>query len=145
MSPVLLALAVTFAAPAPKDPPKKDIDPLLGEWVAVKAEKAGMPLPIGPDGMSIEFKPDGKVVIKESMTAPPECGYTTDPKKDPAEFDIMLPAAGRKAANMTGIYKVEGDTLIVCLSVGGGRPTKFESAAGQANLLMTLKRVKTKD
>ena len=142
---LLTALALTVAAPAPKEPPKKDANPLLGEWVGEKAEAAGMPLPVPAGGVSMEIKPDGTMVMKEGSKAPEEVGYTTNPKKDPHEIDLTPPAAGGKAMTMLGIYKVEGDTLTLCLAAAGGRPTKFEPAAGQATILMTFKRTKKKD
>jgi uncharacterized protein (TIGR03067 family) len=142
---LLTALALSVAAPGPKDPPKKDTNPLLGEWTGEKAETGGMPLPVPVGGMTMEFKPDGKVVMTDAGKPPEEAGYTADPKKDPHEIDLTQPMAGGKVMKMLGIYKVDGDTLTLCLGVVGERPTKFESAAGQATLLMTFKRAKKKD
>jgi uncharacterized protein (TIGR03067 family) len=145
MNPILLALALTVAAPGPKDPPKKDVDPLLGQWVGEKAETGGMPLPVPVGGMSMEFKPDGKLVMTDGGKPPEEAGYKADPKKDPHEIDVVPPAAGGKVMTMLGIYKVDGDSLTLCLAAAGERPTKFESAAGQATILLTFKRAKKKD
>jgi hypothetical protein len=41
-----------------------------------------------------------------------------------------------------GIYKIDGDTLTMCLSPTGERPAKFESTAGGQTILMTFKRMK---
>ena len=140
---LLTTLALVLGAPGPKDPPKKDTDPLLGAWVAETAETGGMALPVG--GMTLEFKADGKVVMADGGKPPEEGRYTADRKKDPPEIDVDAPVAGGKVMTMPGIYKVEGDTLTLCLAAAGGRPTKFESAAGQAALLLTFKRAKTKE
>jgi uncharacterized protein (TIGR03067 family) len=142
---VLTALALAIGAPGPKDPPKKDVNPLLGEWVGEKAETGGMPLPVPAGGMTMDFQPDGKLMIKDSGKPPEEAGYTADSKKDPHEIDLMPPAAGGKTMTMLGIYKVDGDTLTLCLAATGTRPTKFESAAGQPTILMTFKRAKKKE
>jgi uncharacterized protein (TIGR03067 family) len=142
---LLTALALVAGAPAAKDPPKKDTNPLLGEWTGEKAETGGMPLPVPVGGMTMEFKPDGKVVMTDAGKPPEEGGYKADPKKDPHEIDIVPPAAGGKVMTMLGIYKVDGDTLTVCLAAAGERPKKFESAAGQATLLLTFKRAKKKE
>jgi uncharacterized protein (TIGR03067 family) len=126
------------AAPGPKNPPKKDVDPLLGQWVGAKFELGGLPFPVPAGGVFVEFRADGKVVSREGVNAPEEDGYTADPKKDPAEIDIRQSAKG--GPTLHGIYKVEGDTLTLCLVVDGKRPTKFESAAGGATILMIFRR-----
>jgi uncharacterized protein (TIGR03067 family) len=146
MTPALLALALVVAAPAPKDKDtKKDGLLLVGEWVGEKAEVAGMPLPAPVSEMRMEFKADGKAVLRDGAKPAEEASYTADPKKDPAEIDLTPPPTGGKAETLLGIYKVEGDTLTLCLAAAGGRPTKFESAAGSANMLLTFKRAKKKD
>jgi uncharacterized protein (TIGR03067 family) len=142
MTPALLALAVAVAAPAAKDPPKKDPPTIVGEWLGEKAEAGGKPLPVPPGGVTMEFTADGKVVIKEGPKPPVTGEYTADPKKAPAEIELT-PAKG-KDITLVGIYKVEGDALTLCLGVGGKRPDKFESPAGSEYMLMTFKRAKPK-
>ena len=144
MNPVLLALAVSLSAPAAKDAPKKDPPSIVGEWVGEKAEASGMPLPVPAGGVTMEFLADGKVIIREGTKAPEDASYTADPKKSPAEIDLT-PSAKAKEITFAGIYKIEGETLTLCLGIGGKRPDKFESPAGSDCMLMTLKRAKKKD
>jgi uncharacterized protein (TIGR03067 family) len=143
MNPVLLALAVSLSAPAAKEAPKKDPPALLGEWVGEKAEAAGMPLPVPPGGITMEFTADGRLVTREGTKPPEESAYTHDPKKAPAEIDIT-PPRGAKDMTFIGIYKVEGDTLTLCLGIAGKRPAKFESQVGSDSMLMTFKRAPKK-
>ena len=144
MNPVLLALAVTLSAPAAKEAPKKDPPTIVGEWAGEKAEAGGKPLPVPPGGITMEFLADGKVVIREGPKPAETAQYTADPKKSPAEIDLN-PSDKAKGLTFVGIYKIEGDTLTICLGVGGKRPAKFESPAGSDSMLMTLKRTKKKD
>jgi uncharacterized protein (TIGR03067 family) len=111
MNPVLLVLAVSLAAPGPKEPPKKDVDPLHGEWVIEKAEISEQPFPVRAGEWTMEFKAGGKLISRERANAPEEWEYTANPKKDPPEIDI-IPAARRKSPNMIGIYKVEVCTFV---------------------------------
>ena len=141
MTPALLALAVAVAAPAAKDPPRKDPPTIVGEWAGEKAEAGSMPLPVPPGGITMEFAADGKVVIREGAKPPVTGEYTADPKKAPAEIDLT-PSAKGKDITLVGIYKVEGDTLTLCLGVGGKRPNTFESPAGSQVILLTFKRAK---
>jgi uncharacterized protein (TIGR03067 family) len=71
--------------------------------------------------------------------------FTIDAKKSPATLDFAADGTVGKGLTIAGIYKVEGDTLTVCLAIGDTRPEKFESPAGARLMLMTLKRAKPKE
>jgi uncharacterized protein (TIGR03067 family) len=142
-SSLLAALALSVAAPATKDG-KKDPPSLIGVWVAETGTTSGEERAIAAGSMTIEFTTDGKVSIQEGPKRSGLLDCRTDPKRSPAEIDFIAPPRA-KSLNMVGIYKVEGDTLTLCLSPGGKRPTGFESVAGSDVMLLTLKRPKPKD
>lgn len=137
MTPTLLALALSVAAPLPKEKPKAEPGKLEGDWVVESYVHGGM-LDAKRAGMHMSFA-DGKVIVKEEGG---NIGYATRPKANPPEIDL---SAGKDP--IPGIYKVEGDTLLVCFPKGSGtdRPTQFASPAGSNLVLMTLKRDKKKD
>ena len=69
-----------------------------------------------PPGSSISFTKEGKCFVKEGGdTMPESMSFTFDPKKDPAEIDISEPRAGMGEKAIKGIYKIDGDTLTICL------------------------------
>jgi len=143
---VLLGLAVTVAAPGPKEAPKKKEDPtIVGSWKLEKAEFGGMALPAGAIGeeLSLTFNQDGSVVATKNGKVEPDGGrFTHDPKKSPAEFDLTETRGGAKEMIIRGIYKIEGEMLTLCMSPMGERPTKFESPAGGQTIIMTFKKLK---
>ena len=140
---VLLALAIAVAAPGTKNPPKKDPPALVGEWAGESGVEKGRALAL-PPGTGWVFTADGKSVLTLGGGAgSTEATYKADATKAPAELDL---SDGPKGKPLRGIFKVEGDTLTVCLVEGDAdRPTAFESAAGSKAILLTLKRVKKKD
>jgi uncharacterized protein (TIGR03067 family) len=141
MTPALLALALVAAAPAPKDKASiKNGPALVGEWVVKKAEAAGMRRPVPVGGMTMEFKADGKPVVKQGAKPPEDGSYAAEARKGPAEVDLTPPATGGKAVTTAGIYKVKRDTLALCPAAVGARPTESAAAAGPTPGLMTLKR-----
>jgi uncharacterized protein (TIGR03067 family) len=145
MTPTFLALALAVAAPAPKADAKEAAS-IVGEWAADGYVQAGSQR---DRPIRITFTADGKFLVQEGKREKPEeATYKADPKKAPAEIDIFPPVR-QTAPPMMGIYKVDGDTLTLCVSKGGPeagtRPAKFESAEGSRDTLFTLKRVKAKD
>jgi len=140
-----IGLALVIGAPLTKDSPKKETS-LVGEWVAQKATTDGEERPPSKAEAVFEFTADGKVIVREGKKQPDPADYKADPKKDPAEIDVTPPAgAAAAAAVMKGIYKIDGDTLTICLGRGGERPTKFESPKGSNVMLLVLKRAKKQD
>jgi uncharacterized protein (TIGR03067 family) len=138
MNPLVLALAVVVAAPATKDPPKKEPPSLVGVWIGETGIKGGKPSP--PEDASMEFSKDGTLVFKEKGKEIPG-SYKLDAKASPAQLDLTLSAGGQNIS-LPGIYKIDADTLTICCTFMGDRPTKFESPEGSMTLLITLKRAK---
>src|SRR5262249_16159847 len=139
---LMLSIAVFVAAPAAKEAPKKDPPSILGEWVPESGVHGGKNAP-PPPGSTITFTKEGKCFVKEGGDAKPDSmSFTFDPKKDPSEIDISEPRAGMGEKAIKGIYKIDGDTMLICLSIDGERPKAFASPAGSQSILITLKRVK---
>ena len=69
-----------------------------------------------------------------------------DPSKSPKEIDITLleKFGGKDGFRMTGIYKLDGDTLTVCRTVSPDyeRPKEFKVAEG--HVLIVFKRAEKK-
>lgn len=140
MTPLLLGLAIGIGAPAVKDPPKKDPPSIVGEWIPESAVIGGKNDP-PPAGATFEFTKDGKAIMKEPGEKGDEMKYTLDWKKDPMEIDLKE-GNGMKDMSLPGIFKLDGDTLMICIAFGGDRPKTFTSPANSTNMLITLKRAK---
>lgn len=89
---------------------------------------------------------DGRVVLKGqtlSFIQPDtnsrrELIFTVNPSAEPKTIDI----AGGKKGTSLGIYRLEGETLTLCLGRGEGarRPTDFSATPGSDSLLVVLRR-----
>ena len=139
---VLTALALVIGAPASKEPPKKEVA-VVGEW-AVESAVVGGKRDDPPPGTTWTFTADGKSDLSIPAGANAASGtYTTDPKKNPAWVDI---SAGPKGVPMKGIYKRDGQKLILCLGLDRDeRPAAFESKEGSKVILLTLTKTKKKE
>jgi uncharacterized protein (TIGR03067 family) len=141
---VTLLLALAIAAPGPKDAPKSPAEnPLLGDWLVESHIASGKPIPQVGKSERITISKDRWKVMTEGES---ESNLTLDATKDPPHIDVWVPAQGDddKFTRARGIYKLDGDTLVVCYTLSGDRPTKFESTQKSGVWMMTLKRVKTK-
>jgi uncharacterized protein (TIGR03067 family) len=140
-----IGLALTVGAPMKESPKKAEPPSLVGEWECVEFIGGGRTATaneVAQIGIRMEFTADGKFRCREGKRDYPEGTYKRDPGKDPAEVDYT---AGGIMKGNKGIYKVEKDTLTICVAEGGAdRPTKFESPAGTRVMLVTFKRVEKK-
>jgi uncharacterized protein (TIGR03067 family) len=67
-----------------------------------------------------------------------------DPKADPKVLWEMEPGGKMDdRTTTTNIYRFRGESLELCWSLEGKRPTKFDSSNGSKQVLITLEREKT--
>lgn len=130
---VVVVASWAVAAPGLKDPPKKEMPSIVGEWIRVDP------------GVETHrtFTADGKCYWGTKIPLQFE-SFTVNVKLDPAEIDVT---ASKAKDPIRGIYKIDGDTLTICRSRtrGGDRPTKFEASDKPPVVIETYKRVKPKD
>lgn len=98
----------------------------------------------GPELIHRAFAQDGRATVKGRTLSivNPETGQRRtaslrlDPSKSPKRIDVI----NRNDRIYRGIYKLEGDDLVVCLDRGedGPRPVDFTAAAGSGRLLLRL-------
>ena len=141
-SSLLLGVVVVIAAPTIKEPKAKEPPSIVGEWNGVSATSGGKVKPVPEGGIRFTFTKDGNLSINESgRTSPGPLSYKINAKKTPAEIELGPPKGDDK---MLGIFKIEGDTLMICLVEGkdAARPKKFDSPPGEHSILMTLKHKK---
>jgi uncharacterized protein (TIGR03067 family) len=75
------------------------------------------------------------------------CKVKVDPKAKPATIDIIIDEGPEDAKGKTSkcIYKLDGEKLILCVSLPGhDRPKEFEQSEGES-FLFELKKEKAKD
>jgi uncharacterized protein (TIGR03067 family) len=90
------------------------------------------------EGMTFTFKAGIMTVVEPGQ--PPEIGsYTVDFSKKPMTVDLK--PGNEKDLNLPGIIEIKDDTLRMCLSVMGKRPTEFKNELASGTLLFVLKRV----
>jgi len=143
---LLIALTLMVAAPAPKEPPKEPAS-VVGEWAASSVVVGGKGQAFPEREFEYALTADGKFVVRKGKEGG-EGKYKLDPKKDPPEIDIFLEGDKADSPTMQGIYKVDGDTLTLCVAPGGKnakRPKSFEAPAGSEFMVLTLERAKKKD
>ncbi len=116
---------------------------LSGVWQVVAVTDNGDP--IGPELVRRKIVQNSKISIGNRVITHvnPESGetrttgYMINPIKSPKEIDLITP----EERVLPGIYKFEGDDLVVCFSSreGRARPDEFESTSDSFRTLMRLK------
>ena len=70
-----------------------------------------------------------------------------DPAKKPATIDLAITSGNDSGKDQVGIYKFDGESLVICLARPGvkDRPTEFKTTEEDGQILVTIKRNKKDD
>lgn len=112
----------------------------VGTWTPVSLEMAGEKRDASsePGALPATFK-DGKVLLNDKEIF----SYKLDASTDPKIIDLTRLEDPDKDQVLEGIYKFDGEMLMICLWTGQGtkaRPAEFATKAGDNFVLVTLKR-----
>lgn len=115
---------------------KKDKELLKGLWKFESVETQQGKKDDFADA-TLKFAVDGKIEFSKGGESK-KATYTINPAGKPKEIDIKPENEETKL----GIYRIEKETLVICIAEGNNeaRPTEF--AAKDKSILVTLKRVK---
>lgn len=121
------------------DAVKKELEQLKGAWKLIKLEAAGvasnpkfmekLTFTIGDDTFTLS---DGEL---NSTTK-----FTLNVTAAPKHVDITPQEGPQKDKPVPGIYELNGDVLKICFARDGQRPAAFATKAGDASVLMEMKK-----
>ena len=115
---------------------------LQGEWIPIKAELAGQPMPEAVlKTISLKLaKNDYEALVG---TKPDKGTWTIDSGVKPKGMKIVGVKGPNAGKTFPAIYELTGDTLRVCYDLSGAkRPTEFKTKPDTKLYLVTYKRKK---
>jgi len=142
---VLIVMAIPALLTAGDDDVRKELKALQGTWKAVALEAGGKALPkqVVPDFLFI-VAADGKAIGRMGKIEY-EANIRVDAKKDPKTIDNIHESGVHKGKKQFGVYKLEADKWIVCMTAPGAqesdRPKSFETKDSR-NVMFTFERLK---
>ena len=140
----VLTSCVLMAAPRAKEDRKPEPPP-EGEWVIEKEEQSGLTIyskpkrPSDRDQRFVRVSPTKWAVFRTDSERPIREWPTAFLKSDAGHEVDFMPDQHKLLKK--GIWKLDGDTLLVCYDeFGGERPTEFTAPRGSDRVLYTLRR-----
>lgn len=138
---VFLVLTCNFhAAVADNSAPKPEMEHLAGVWSFSQVKVDGKAQPPGHQADRMIIQKDGRyaVVQRRGIT---HGTVKVDAAHSPKHYDVLIGNGPMKGLSVPAIYDVSGDTLTICMPLGGNeRPATLESKVGDHLLFEVFKR-----
>ncbi|MFM7291962.1 MAG: hypothetical protein ACKO6B_12135 [Planctomycetia bacterium] len=118
----------------------------MGRWAVASVEWDGRP--VDPGFLSlfqVLYAADGSWAVMFRSISVAEGTSTNHQELSPKTFEMeTLGSQGIKPARYWGIYRLDGETRVLCIAPDGKpRPDQFEAPKRSNRMLVTLKRVPT--
>jgi uncharacterized protein (TIGR03067 family) len=114
---------------------------LEGVWSFTSVKVNGQPQPVaGHEADRMIFQKDGRftVVQRPGIT---HGTFKVNPGHTPKQYDVRIETGRLKGISVPAIYELAGDTLTICMPLGGSeRPTVLESKPSDGHLFEVFKR-----
>jgi uncharacterized protein (TIGR03067 family) len=139
-----LTAAFLLAAPQDTDPIRKDKAALQATWKVTESVSKGEKVPAEDiKDLALLFKGDA-ILIREGGKTFENFTFTLDPTKKIKEIDLTLKVGPQKGRVDRGIYRIDGDTLRICIQSNkdAPRPGEFISPRNSELWLVILQRTK---
>jgi uncharacterized protein (TIGR03067 family) len=148
MKKLLAVLCVVFLLGADtKDDGKKDAEKLQGKWVVKSAERGGKAVDLDKE----EHVPKSITIKGDTFTMDTKNGEHKGSFKVGREdklktIDMTPDDPNEKDRVLKAIYRLEGDTLTICVNEGklSERPTEISAKEGSHKVVGVFTREKTK-
>jgi uncharacterized protein (TIGR03067 family) len=135
-----LTLSLLATLPATADT-ASEAAKFSGSWIAAEAQRDGKPAP-GDIGHQLAFNGDQFIITSNGQ--PIYSGtFTLDLTSQPAKINFVHSQGEAKGTTWEGIYRFEGNNLIICddaFDPAKERPTSFATSSGSGHVLITFKR-----
>ena len=142
MQATLLIIILAIGAPALKEKPQPK-PTIQGEWRVESRSDRGVP---SNDANIWIFSPGGDAEIRNPMEGRvvSNLTYTLSTDGNLKTLDFMeSQQIGRPALPRLGIYKLDGDNLMLSMTAGSTpRPSSFDTSKASGFIVIVLKRVK---
>jgi len=139
-----VVLVAPLAAQEAAAPPAADDRAIsAGRWRVVSVEWNGRP--VDPEILAllrVVYRADGSWAVLFKNLPVAEGTSTNCQDASPKTFEMeTLGSEGIKPSRYTGIYRIEGDTRVLCLAPDGEpRPDEFAAPRHSGRMLVTLER-----
>jgi len=144
MRPLILAItAAAFLSIGDDKPAVKDAEGLKGIWTMVSVTVDGT------TGTEEQVR-SARLVVEGDRFTPTfdgnaiPCTFALDPTARPKTIDLTYTTGDVKGLTVKGIYRLQGDTFVICrtLRPKDERPTEFASDSGSMLVMATWTRSK---
>jgi uncharacterized protein (TIGR03067 family) len=137
----MAVFAVSAAAQTDGDAVKKALTEQQGTWITKSSIFDDKPAPQALVRSIKRIVTDDHAVWERDGKRFAGTTITLGPDKDPKTIDVLPDGGPKRGERVLGIYKLEGDTLTICMAgPGQPRPNIFKAAKGSGHTLRMFQR-----